>query len=85
MKSDAFKILTGFFIGAMGGLLTGLLIAPDSGKDTRKRITDTANKINHELHDFAEETLEATKKSISETVDELVKGHKEKDKTALKN
>ena len=85
MKNDAFKILTGFFIGAMGGLLTGLLIAPDSGKDTRKRITDTANKINHELHDFAEETLEATKKSISETVDELIKGHKEKDKATLKN
>lgn len=85
MKNDAFKILTGFFIGAMGGLLTGLLIAPDSGKDTRKRITDTANKINHELHDFAEETLEATKKSISETVDELIKGHKEKDQATLKN
>lgn len=85
MKNDAFKILTGFFIGAMGGLLTGLLIAPDSGKGTRKKITDTANKINHELHDFAEETLEATKKSISETVDELVKSHKEKDKAALKN
>ena len=85
MKNDAFKILTGFFIGAMGGLLTGLLIAPDSGKDTRKRITDTANRINHELHDFAEETLEATKKSISETVDELIKGHKEKDKATLKN
>ena len=85
MKNDAFKILTGFFIGAMGGLLTGLLIAPDSGKDTRKKITDTAHKIQHDLNDFAEETLEATKKSISETVDELVKDHKEKDKTALKN
>lgn len=85
MNNDAFKILTGFFIGAMGGLLAGLLIAPDSGKGTRKKITDTANKIQHDLNDFAEETLEATKKSISETVDELVKDHKEKDKKALKN
>jgi gas vesicle protein len=85
MKNDAFKILTGFFIGAMGGLLTGLLIAPDSGKGTRKRISDTAQKIQHDLNDFAEETLEATKKSISETVDDLVKGHKEKDQTAVKN
>ena len=85
MKNDAFKILTGFFVGAMGGLLTGLLIAPDSGKGTRKRISDTAQKIQHDLNDFAEETLEATKKSISETVDDLVKGHKEKDQTAVKN
>ena len=85
MKNDGFKILAGFFVGAMGGLLTGLLIAPDSGKGTRKKITDTAHKIQHELHDFAEETLAATKKSIAESVDELVKGHKEKDQTALKN
>lgn len=85
MKNDAFKILTGFFIGAIGGLLTGLLIAPDSGKETRKKISDTANKIKHDLHDFAEETLEATKKSISETVDDLVKGHKQKDQVTMKN
>ena len=85
MKNDGFKILTGFFIGAIGGLLTGILIAPDSGKGTRKKISDTASKIKDDLHDFAEETLEATKKSISETVDDLVKSHKEKDKAALKN
>lgn len=85
MKNDAFKILTGFFIGAMGGLLTGLLLAPDSGKGTRKKITETANKIQHDLHDFADEALEATKKSISETVDELVKGHQEKDQATLEN
>lgn len=85
MKNDAFKILTGFFIGAMGGLLTGLLIAPDSGKDTRKKITDTAHKLQHDLNDFAEEALEATKKSISETVDGLVKDHKEKEQASLKN
>lgn len=85
MKNDAFKILTGFFIGAIGGLLTGLLIAPDSGKGTRKKISETASKIKHDLHDFAEETLEATRKSISETVDDLVNSHKDKDKVAMKN
>ena len=85
MKSDALKILTGFFIGAMGGLLAGLLIAPDSGKGTRKKINDTASKIKHDLGEFADETLEATKKSISESVDNLVNEHKEKDQTVLKN
>ena len=84
MKNDGFKILTGFFIGAMGGLLTGLLIAPDSGKGTRKKISDTANKLRHDLNDFAEETLEATKKSISATVDDLIKGHNETEKEPLK-
>jgi gas vesicle protein len=85
MKNDGFKIMSGFFIGAIGGLLTGILIAPESGKDTRKKISDTANKIKDDLSDFAEETLETTKQSITETIDDLVKSHKEKDKTALKN
>jgi gas vesicle protein len=73
MRNDGFKILSGFFIGAIGGLLTGILIAPESGKDTRKKITDTAGRIKQDLHDFAEETLETTKKSISEAVDEIAK------------
>lgn len=85
MKNDGLKIMTGFFIGAIGGLLTGILIAPDSGKGTRRKISDTANKIKDDLHDFAEETLETTRKSISETVDELVKGHTEKDQASLEN
>lgn len=85
MKNDVFKVIGGMLVGAIGGLVAGMLIAPDSGKGTRKKIADTASKINNELHDFAEETIEATKKSISETVDDLVKGHKEKDQEILKN
>lgn len=85
MKNDAFKILTGFFVGAMGGLIAGLLMAPDSGKGTRKKITDTAHKLQHELHDFAEETLEATKKSIAETIDDLAKDHNKKEQKSVKS
>jgi gas vesicle protein len=85
MKNDGFKILSGFFIGAIGGLLTGILIAPESGKDTRKKISDTANKIKDDLSEFADETLEATKKSISETIDELLENGKEQSKKILKN
>ena len=85
MHKDEIKIIAGFMIGALGGLLTGLLIAPDSGKGTRRRISDTASKLRHDIHDLAEETLEATKKSISETVDDLVKGHTDKDQAAIEN
>jgi len=73
MNDDAFKILTGFFIGAIGGLIAGMLIAPDSGDGTRKKISETANKLKHDFSDFADETLEAAKKSISEVADDLLK------------
>ncbi len=85
MKNDGFKILSGIFIGAVGGLLMGLLIAPDTGRGTRRKISETASKIKDDLQGFAEETLEATRKSLSETVDELVKSHKDKDKITVKN
>lgn len=77
MKGDGFKILTGFFIGAMGGLLTGLLVAPGSGKDTRKKISDTATKFKEDLQEIAEDTIETTKKSLSESLEELLKTSKD--------
>lgn len=76
MNNNAFKILTGFFIGAIGGLLAGLLIAPDSGDSTRKKISETANKMKHDFSDFADETLKAAKQSISEVADELLEDDK---------
>ncbi|NJN26818.1 MAG: YtxH domain-containing protein [Cyclobacteriaceae bacterium] len=83
MKGDSFKILTGFFIGAMGGLLAGLLIAPESGSDTRKKISKTASQFKDDLQELAEETIESAKKSLSESVDELLKT--QKDKVKLKS
>ena len=88
MKNDAYKILTGFLVGALGGIVAGLLMAPEKGADTRKKITETANKIKHELEDFAEETIENTKKTLSHTVDDVLKVLKEennsKDKKEVK-
>ena len=32
-----------FVGGALAGAVTGLLVAPESGKDTRSKVTDTVN------------------------------------------
>ena len=85
MSDDGFKILTGFFVGALGGLLAGILIAPESGKEIRKRISDTANKFSIDLNEIAEETLTTTKKRVTEAINDLVKGSEKKDTEGASN
>ena len=85
MSDDGFKILTGFFVGALGGLLAGILIAPESGKEIRKRISDTANKFSNDLNEIAEETLTATKKRVTEAINDLVKGSEKKNTEGASN
>ena len=46
MSKDANKkFALGALIGAAAGVITGLLTAPKSGKETRQDIKDTANKV----------------------------------------
>ena len=80
MSSDASKFFVGMLIGAIGGLVAGLLIAPDSGKVTRAKISDKTHKFKKELEDLAE----AAKETISGTVDDYMKGHKPKSEASYK-
>ena len=38
--SDSFKVLFGIIIGAAAGVVTGVLIAPAPGKETREKVQD---------------------------------------------
>jgi len=80
MKGDTSKFLFGFILGALGGLAAGILLAPDSGKATRKKIVDKTNKIKQELEDLAE----VAKDSITDSVDEYWKSTNPKVKRAYK-
>ena len=51
--SDSRKILTAVAVGAAAGLVAGLLIAPDKGSVTRRRIADTSKKVADNVMDFA--------------------------------
>jgi len=48
--SDFGKFISGFFIGGMVGGLLGVLLAPQSGTETRQRISDST----HETYKKAE-------------------------------
>lgn len=53
------KIVTAVTIGALAGLITGLLIAPDKGSETRKKIADTARKVADNVKETAHAGSEA--------------------------
>lgn len=44
MKSSS-KFLIGFIAGAAAGAIAGILLAPDKGSETRKKVAEKAKKL----------------------------------------
>ncbi|HMQ00799.1 MAG TPA: YtxH domain-containing protein [Cyclobacteriaceae bacterium] len=63
------KVITGFLAGASLGILTGILIAPKSGKKTRDALMskgkDLKNKVAEKYYD--------ARKTYNSKIDELAK------------
>jgi gas vesicle protein len=47
------KVFAAVLAGAAAGVITGLLLAPDKGSETRKRIVDTGRKTFDSVKDLA--------------------------------
>jgi gas vesicle protein len=50
--SDSFKVLFGMIIGAAAGVVTGVLIAPTSGKETREKVQDKTIELLEGIKDL---------------------------------
>jgi len=57
--SDNGKVLSALLLGAAAGAVLGLLMAPDKGSNTRKRIQDGAAELIDELTEKINEGKEA--------------------------
>lgn len=70
------KLINGlvcFAIGATAGIITGLLIAPRKGEETRQLIKDKAKKTSKHIADEFEEKIEEIQdkfKNFKEKVEE---------------
>jgi gas vesicle protein len=70
---DATNVLVAFLLGAVAGGMTALLLAPESGPDTRKRISDSLRKAKEKakeeidvVKEFAETHKDAIKEAYAE-------------------
>lgn len=74
------KVLAGLLVGAAAGAVLGLLLAPEKGSDTRKKISDRKNKFGKDLKDkFGEvkETIKSKYDNIRSDANEMMEKEKE--------
>ena len=72
------KMMVGFLAGAAIGALAGILLAPDKGSNTRKKIatktgdiTDTVKNSFNDFIDGVKETYSGAKENVEEFGDKL--------------
>ena len=78
------KVLAGLLVGAAAGAVLGLLLAPEKGSDTRKKISEKKNKFGEDLKNkFGEvkETIKGKYDNIRSDANELL----EKEREAKRN
>ena len=66
---SAGKFLAGFIVGGAVGALAGLLLAPQSGEETREMIAKTSTDI----YDKTEASIKEIKSKTESVVDDLQK------------
>ena len=67
------KILVAFLAGATAGVLTGLLLAPDTGENTRKKLSKAADDFGHTLTETLETSAEKVKHIADSALSEAEK------------
>jgi gas vesicle protein len=71
-KRDAGKVITGMLLGSLFGATVGLLMAPTSGEETRRKITEGAVGVQEKMKTAAG-TVESRARELAENVTDKVK------------
>jgi gas vesicle protein len=78
-NNNFFSVLAGILVGSLAGALTMLLLAPQSGKDTRMQIKDRSI----ELRDRTSEMVEDALSQVRVNRDRITMGGQQKAKELL--
>lgn len=70
------ETILAFMLGAIAGAAAGVLLAPEPGRKTRRRLADWLEELKEEGEDFLEEqkdvlakTIETTKESLADELE----------------
>lgn len=74
MSGNNTKLIGALLLGAAVGVAIGVLLAPDKGAETRKKIAEDAEDLKHEAEEEVQEVINAIKKKVSEMEATLSKG-----------
>lgn len=74
---NAKSLIGGLLAGAALGVAAGILLAPASGVQTRKKLIKGSNKLKDELLSSVEESLDALRDQFNAKIDRLAKQSKE--------
>lgn len=66
--STSGKVLLGVLAGAAAGVITGILIAPSSGKDTRDNISSKTDELLDNVKQILKKQKEKAEGKVNETV-----------------
>ena len=69
MENPTSKILISFLAGAAAGLAVGILMAPNKGSDTRKRIKDRFTDLEKGLESSVEQKFSDIKGYVSNVLE----------------
>lgn len=74
MSGSAYKIIFTGFTALVSGVAIGVLLAPNCGSDTRRKVIDTAETIRKRIMGFAARsghTVEDVKQMLTEDIEGL--------------
>jgi gas vesicle protein len=74
--NTAVKVIGGFLAGAAIGTVTGILIAPDKGKNTRKKLKDESTRLANQLSESVSNSIHALKDDYNRKLDEYAENGK---------
>jgi gas vesicle protein len=67
MSNDQ-KVIIGFLCGAAAGALAGLLLAPRSGEETRKKIAEKAGELKEDLSNQLTQSFGRIQEQVSSSL-----------------
>lgn len=68
--NNSVKIIGGFLIGAAVGAVAGILLAPDSGENTRSKLKDETKRLADQLSESISHSLGLIKQEANKKMQE---------------